>query len=514
MTLLKTKGGDVKACLENVHRLLADQTNWEFTFNEMGGHVMCNGIRLTSPMITMITRWCQTRGVMVSSAIVNEAVGELAEHQHVHPVRDYLNGLTWDGAERLSQWLATYLGAENTDYTRAIGRKWMISAVARAMKPGCKADCLLVLEGPQGILKSSALQVLAGNLDWYLEDLRDFTGKDALIQFAGKWLVELSELQGTKGTENARLKAFLSCRVDNYRPPYGRVAQDFPRSVVFAGTINESEYLKDPTGARRYWCFECGTIKLDALKNDRDQLWAEAVHAFRAGEKWYLEDAEIIKAAQEEQEARRIQDPWESPIANFLENRETTTVDSVLSHLEQPPGGSGIPGGGRARPKIARTKTDQMRVAEILRILGWEKKRLGHARTRSWVRNAQDGEPPPDEVVLQGGSTGGSTQNPQKPPQNPHVDPRDPHVRFPRMRARRECSGAKGGSGGSPRQKRQGNGQSRVELPPDSEVVHGGSDGPTCCACCREPIDLAGGYTATGSGDFLHNSCVDQWHDA
>jgi predicted P-loop ATPase len=506
-SLLVSDKGKPYACLENIHRLLVDQKLWRFAFNEMGGQVMCNDAPLTGPAVTQIARWCHTRGVLVGSQAVAEAVAELAQDDCIHPVRDYLSALTWDGTERLSDWLITYLGAVKTSYVEQIGRKWMVSAVARAMKPGCKADCLLVLEGPQGILKSSALQTLAGNLDWFLEDLRDFTGKDALIQFAGKWLVELSELQGTKGTENARLKAFLSCRNDNYRPPYARVGQDFPRSVVFAGTVNEHEYLKDPTGGRRYWCFACGTINLDTLKRDRDQLWAEAVHAYQAKETWWLTDQKIIKAAQDEQEARRIPDPWEEPIANYLEDqKESTTIDAVLAHLEEPPGGS-LPGSSRPRPRIARTKVDQMRAAEILRILGWERQQIGRQRTRSWVRNAREEEPrePPasDQVVL------------PKTASNQDVEPREP--RAPPMRSCvrdrsvYESSDAKGGSGGSPPQKSQANGGSQVEPPPDSEVVHGGSGGSPSCAHCHEPIDPDEGYSATSSGDLLHNACVDQW---
>ena len=150
-------------------------------------------------------------------------------------------------------WLVDFLGAEDTPYVRAIGRKWLISAVARAMKPGCKADHMLVLEGPQGILKSSALATLCHDDSWFLEDLRDIHGKDALMQFGGKWLVEIAELQSFRGADIARLKAFISTRTDNYRPPYARLGQDFPRSVILAGTVNEDQYLEDDTGGRRFW---------------------------------------------------------------------------------------------------------------------------------------------------------------------------------------------------------------------------------------------------------------------
>jgi putative DNA primase/helicase len=257
------------------------------------------------------------------------------------------------------------------------------------------------------------------------------TGKDALMQFGGKWLIEIAELQSFRGAENARLKAFLSTRVDNYRPPYGRVGQDFPRSVVFAGTVNEDEYLKDPTGARRFWCLQCGTIDLAALATVRDQLWAEAVAAYRAKESWWLDDAETIKAALIHQENRRVEDPWEAEIADFIDGQAETTISEILTHLETPPGG----GTQGPRPKVARTKADQMRVADILRCLGWHKKRIGGHRTRSWIKTPTDIGPsdppdPPTESKVGLGETRGNSR--EDPP-----DPRDPpttHTCEKRMR--------------------------------------------------------------------------------
>ena len=227
---------------------------------------------------------------------MGEVIAEIADAHRIHPVRDYLTSLKWDGIERLDMWLVDFLGAEDTLYVRAIGRRWLISAVARAIKPGVKADHMLVLEGPQGILKSSALATLCHDDSWFLEDLRDIHGKDALMQFGGKWLVEIAELQSFRGADNSRLKAFISTRTDNYRPPYARVGQDFPRSVVLAGSVNEDQYLKDATGGRRFWCFACGTIDIDGLAEARDQLWAEAAAAYAAKENWWLDNSEIIES--------------------------------------------------------------------------------------------------------------------------------------------------------------------------------------------------------------------------
>ena len=159
---------------------------------------------------------------------------------------------------------ARLLGAENAPYVHAIGRKWLIGAVARAMKPGCKADHVLVLEGPQGILKSAALGSLCHDDSWFLEDLRDIQGKDALMQFGGKWLVEIAELQSFQRRRDRQPQSLHLDQTDNFRPPYARAAQDFPRSIVLAGTVNEDQYMKDFTGGRRFWCLDAAPSTLPA----------------------------------------------------------------------------------------------------------------------------------------------------------------------------------------------------------------------------------------------------------
>jgi predicted P-loop ATPase len=515
--LLMPKTKQPKACLENIHRLLTDQNRWTFASNEMGGVVMCNGKRVDGPTITAITRWCHTRAVMVGSQAVAEVIAELADEHRIHPVRDYLSDLTWDGTERISAWLVDYLGAEDSAYNRSIGRKWLISAVARAMKPGCKADCMLVLEGPQGILKSTAISTLCHDDAWFLEDLRDIHGKDALMQFGGKWIVEIAELQSFKGAENARLKAFLSTRVDNYRQPYARVGQDFPRSVVFAGSVNEDEYLKDPTGGRRFWCFQCGTIDLEGLKQNRDQLWAEALHAYKAKESWWLDDAKTIKAAQIQQENRRVEDPWEEKIAPFLDGKAETTIDEVLTHLETPAAGMQGP-----RPTIARTKADQMRAADVLKCLGWQKKRIGDHRIRSWIKAPTDTSPPdpPDPPTPSGVGLGETRRNSQQDPPDPPIAP------VSESESRRSLNGGgPGGPGGSPTVQTHGSCGIPGDPPLTAEVGHPkvGRGSPRSranssrnsvgtCAWCHETIPASDGrYTATSSGEVLHNRCVDEW---
>jgi hypothetical protein len=159
--------------------------------------------------------------------------------------------LHWDGVERLDRWLSTYLGADDSDYSRAVGSRWLISAVARTFQPGAKADCCLILEGPQGIRKSTALRTIAG--EYFTDELADLGSKDAAMQTRGVWIIELSELDSLSHAEVARIKAFMSRTTDRFRPPYGMRLVESPRQCVFAGTVNHGTYLRDETGGRRFW---------------------------------------------------------------------------------------------------------------------------------------------------------------------------------------------------------------------------------------------------------------------
>ena len=261
----------------------------------------------------------------VATGHVHDGVLIVAMNNRFHPVRDYLSGLVWDGTLRIDDWLVTYAGANGDDstplpYLQAVGSKWLISAVARVFKPGCKVDHMLILEGTQGARKSSLFAALAG--DWFCDDLPDVNNKDAAIQLAGTWILEIAELDALSRAEATRVKSFLSRSVDKYRPPYGRTAQTFPRQCVFAGTTNGSEYLRDGTGGRRFWPVTAGKMDIAAVTRDRDQLWAEAVHRFRSGEPWWITDAETVSMAEGEQERRYHSDPWEAPIAKYVERGE------------------------------------------------------------------------------------------------------------------------------------------------------------------------------------------------
>ena len=267
----------------------------------------------------LVANWLQHQGIMVPKSIAAEAVEVVARDRDFHPVREYLNRLTWDGTSRLDTWLMRYLGAEDTPYHRAVGRRWLVSAAARIYAPGCKADCALILEGPQGIRKSSALMELAS--PWFTDRLSDLSSKDAAMETRGVWIIEIAELDTMGRAAVSTIKAYMSRTQDRFRPPYGKRLVDLPRECVFAGSVNpEGGYLRDPTGGRRFWPAVCGAIDLPALKRDRDQLWAEACDRFRRGEPWWLETQELDSLAAEAQAERYKGDAWDEPIQAYLEN--------------------------------------------------------------------------------------------------------------------------------------------------------------------------------------------------
>jgi predicted P-loop ATPase len=217
----------------------------------------------------------------------------------------------------------------------------------------------LILEGAQGNRKSMALKTLAGKA-WFTDELADLESKDAAMQVAGVWIIEMSELESMSKSEVGRVKAFLSRAVDRYRPPYGKHVIKAPRQCAFAGTTNDDAYLKDETGARRFWPVRCGYIDIEALSADRDQLWAEVVHLYDSGEKWWLEDPELVEAAREEQAVRFDADPWQQEIAKWIEDREDVSISEILSEL-------------LCKPKAQWGQADKNRIARTLKALGWEK---------------------------------------------------------------------------------------------------------------------------------------------
>ena len=253
------------------------------------------------------TEWVQNAEICAPKHVVADAVESVANENPFHPVRDWLNDLQWDGTSRLDHWLQTYCGVEDTAYSRAVAARYLISAVARVFQPGCKADCALILEGDQGIGKSTMLRVLFD--PWFTDEIADLGSKDSAMQLAGVWCIEMAELDALRGAEVSRIKAFLSRTNDRYRPPYGKRVVDIARQCVFAGSVNEAEYLRDATGGRRFWPVRCSKADWAGVHAVREQLWAEAVVRYRGRERWHLYEKELVDEAAEEQAARQSQHP-------------------------------------------------------------------------------------------------------------------------------------------------------------------------------------------------------------
>lgn len=253
---------------------------------------------------------------------MDAALNVHADKYHRDAVREYLDELLWDGIPRLDTLFVDYLGAADSDYTRAVTRKAFVGAVARTMMPGCKHDCMLVLSGKQGLGKSTILDKMS--LGFFNDSIRTFEGKEASELLQGTWIVEIAELGAFGKSDAARIKQFLSLRTDQYRAAYGRHKGTYPRRCAFFGTTNDREYLRDLTGDRRFWPVDVGVMPISksVFKDLTDdviaQVWAEAKARWTVGEELFLTD-ELEEAARTQQEAHRDVDPLEGQIEEFLE---------------------------------------------------------------------------------------------------------------------------------------------------------------------------------------------------
>ena len=294
----------------------------------------------------------------------NDVLGAILVHseEHAfHPVKDYLNSVKWDGTPRVAVWLHNYLGAEDTDYAAMVGTFFLVSAVARVMCPPVKVDSVLILEGNQGLGKSTMCNNLFG--DWFTDTPMALGEKDTFQQMQGMWGIELAELDSFNKAENTKAKQFFGSKVDRYRPSYGRMVQEFPRQCVFVGTTNQDRYLKDSTGNRRYWPVMCTKICQDAIARDRDQLWAEALHLFNEGMPWWPTD-EYKHLFEEQQEDRFDSDVWEGLIYDWLLKNirgDYSLADIMTDVLGMDP--------------HAMRPPEQKRVGQIMHRLGFTKKK-------------------------------------------------------------------------------------------------------------------------------------------
>jgi predicted P-loop ATPase len=312
--------------------------------------------------------WCQgpLKISKMPISAVRDAISTLAHWSERNERAEWVRGLQWDGVDRLDYIAHEAFGADDTPYARAVGATMMKAHVQRIRQPGSKVDHMVVLEGAQGIGKSRALEIIGG--EGYTQLHSAFGTKDAIEEIQGKSLVEVAELVSYSAREAEATKAFLSTRVDRYRPPYGRHAVDAPRQCIFVGTTNENSYLRDPTGARRFFPLRCTHVNIDWLESNREQLFAEAMRRLSGGETWW-----DVPSAELEQEHRYEGDPWTDPIQGYLAERCVTTMSRVLT--------DGLHLSLRDQDKRA-----QIRAGAVIERSGWQKQRVGSRRTRVWVR--------------------------------------------------------------------------------------------------------------------------------
>lgn len=320
--------------------------------------------------------WLESMHLAPTNSSIVPVIQTVAYNHTFDRLTEYLEGIEWDGEARIGRWLHDYMGCEDTDYNSTVGFRYLISAVARGLSPGCKVDTMPIFEGLQGALKSSALRALFGE-EFFTDHISDIGSKDALMEMQGVWGIEIAEMHRLSASDANQVKKFLTTQTDRFRPPYGRSVIDAPRRVVLAGTINPegNAYLKDPTGARRFWPVEVsGIINHEKIKKDRDQLWAEAVDAFKKGLPWWVQQDEQEYVANEQAKRTDI-DIWTDTIAHELRLRDTAYQADILQAL-----GISIKDANHLHAA---------RIGRIVKKLGWEavRERQGKEDRVKYVRS-------------------------------------------------------------------------------------------------------------------------------
>jgi predicted P-loop ATPase len=308
----------------------------------------------------------------ISPATIHQAINAFCRLNQKDVMRDWLISLKWDGTKRVRRFFADYCGAEDSDYSTIISKNFWVSLAVRGLNSvdQSKVDNMVILEGAQGIRKSTMFDAIGG--DYYMEVKADIDSKDFLQSLSGKLIVEFAELDAFAKKQEQQVKKMLTSKRDTYRQSYGRFDKDVNRRCVFVGTTNDKEYLKDATGNRRFWPMPVTSIDIDQVIKDREQLFAEAVHMYNIGKSWFYDDEVIHKM----QESRRQKDPWEYVIEDWLEARDNAPfrlVDLYKLCL------------GIDRSRLLPGY--QKRVTSILRKKNWEIKtfRAGNKTYKRWA---------------------------------------------------------------------------------------------------------------------------------
>ena len=376
--LIEGKHGPVK-CMTNTVLYLENLTKFagQFRFNQLSCLVELAGRPLQDTDYVDIRIVIENAGYIPEKSDLPLAVERVARNRSYHPIQDYLGAQVWDEQPRLDTWLSNYLGAEDHPLMRSFASKFLIGAVARVFEPGCKMDNMLVFEGPQGLGKTTAVGALFGE-QYMTSGIEDFGNKDAAIGIEGRWVVELAELAALNKSDVLKAKKWITETADQYRPPYGRHTVRRPRQIVIIGTTNDSNYLKDTTGNRRYWPVPVKAIDIPGVRQARDQIWAEAVHRYRHGEEWWLDAHDTVQAAAVQRD-RIEEDVWAGDLDVLLAEPEVialgyVTVPALLAGLNL--------------TVDRRGKAQEMRVAQHLASRGYSriKMRVNGKPSNVWKR--------------------------------------------------------------------------------------------------------------------------------
>jgi len=368
-----------KSTLPNLATILTLDPRWRgrIRYNEFAQVIELDGAAIQDPDEIAAVIWMADHyGMNAMTNRLSEAAIHAAHQCTYHPVREYLNRLQWDGAQRIGTWLSDYMGAEGLPVISEIGKRFLMSAVARVMEPGVKVDTVLILQGGQGSFKSTGLQALCGP-EWFGDTALDIRNKDALAMLRGRWIYEWSELDSLRRRDSSTVKAFLTSQVDRWRPAYGRNILERPRQCVFVGTTNDLEFLKDATGERRYWPVQVQKLDLEGNRRDRDQLWAEALTWYREERRWWLSE-EMDGQLEELQGQYKQSDTWSEALERWVALPTQAQGFELRAAIED---GLGI----EARDHHTGTLT---RLVNVLQGLGCVKRRIrgeDDTRRRLWM---------------------------------------------------------------------------------------------------------------------------------
>lgn len=342
--LAKDRHNEPLKSLRNLATIYEHDHRWgpRLRLNEFTAEIEVDGAASTDIVTTGAALWVdETYAMEFPTPKAYEALRFVASRKPYHPVREYLRGVTWDREPRVHGFLSAYLGAEHTEMNQTLSACFLVSCVARIMKPGCQVDTVLVLQGEEGEGKSQAIKTLCGSA-WFTDANLDVKDKDAFQLVQGVWIYELGEIDEWNGKREASAnKRFISAQVDKYRPPYGHQPVKQPRQCVFVGSTNVVNFLPETTGTRRFWPVKTavfGPVRLTDIAADRDQLWAEAVAMYDAGQQWHLTREDAASLAELSDEFRG-HDPWQERIDDFIalpEWRLGFYMGDLLKFLEVP----------------------------------------------------------------------------------------------------------------------------------------------------------------------------------